>query len=72
MDTKSIVRFLLILVTTFYVVNWTFALLNRADSLLNLTGFLLIASWGLLLIDTKFFTTNPLKKYTHKNGNTPS
>lgn len=72
MDTKSTARYLIILVATFYVVNWTFALLNRSDSLLNLAGFLLLACWGLLLLDTKLFKSNPLKKHNHHNGNTPS
>ncbi|RRB02029.1 hypothetical protein [Larkinella rosea] len=72
MDTKSIARYLLVLVATFYVINWTFALLNRSNSLLNLAGFLLIASWGLVLLETKFFKSNPLKKHNPDNGSTPS
>lgn len=72
MNTKSTVRYLISLVATFYVVNWAFALLNRSNSLLNLAGFLLIAFWGLLLLNTKLFTSNPLKKHTHNHGDTLS
>jgi ABC-type iron transport system FetAB permease component len=72
MNIRSIIRYLLVLVATFFVLNWTFALLNQADSFLNFAGFVLIASWILLVVGTKGFTKLPLKNRKHHNGNTSS
>ncbi|WP_138994416.1 hypothetical protein [Larkinella sp. C7] len=72
MDIRSITRYLLVLVATFFILNGTFALLNQANSFLNFAGFVLIASWILLVAGTKGFTKLPLKNRKHHNGNTPS
>jgi hypothetical protein len=72
MDIKSVTRYLIVLVATFFIVNWTFALLNEANSLLNLAGFMLISSWILIAIGTKGFKKFPIKNHNHENGSTPS
>ncbi|RRB10225.1 phage holin family protein [Larkinella knui] len=70
MDIKSVVRYLMVLVASFFILNWTFDLLNRANSFLNFAGFLLITAWILVVIGTKGFKRIPLKNQNHNNGNT--